>query len=94
MTAQISLYELYFQDYINDCNGYHEFVTNKTRSPPVKSHWVPRPWCIDLATARFIKASVWDFPVVTEKTRLISGIQTEMIYSVITELFSYNNFDT
>ena len=35
MTAQIPLYELYFQDYLNDCNGYHEFVTNKTRSPPV-----------------------------------------------------------
>ena len=43
MTAQISLYELYFQDYLNDCNGYHEFVTNKTRSPPIKFHRVPRP---------------------------------------------------
>lgn len=38
MTAQISLYELYFQDYLNDCNGCNEFVTNKTRSPPIKLH--------------------------------------------------------
>ena len=52
MIAQISLYELYFQDYLNECNGYHEFVTNKTRSPPVKSHWVRRLWCIDRAIAR------------------------------------------
>ena len=54
MTAQISLYELYFQDYLNNWNGYHEFVTNKTRSPPIKLHWVPRPGCIDLAIARLI----------------------------------------
>ena len=29
----------------------------------------PRPWCID----RVIKAEVWDFPVMTERTRLWTG---------------------
>ena len=34
----------------------------------------PRPWCID----RVIKAEVWDFPVMTERTRLWTGACSQL----------------
>ena len=74
MTAQISLYELYFQDYLNDCNGYHEFVTNKTR--PLQLNYTEYRGpdvLISLSLGQYMKASVWNFHVMTARTRLISG---------------------
>ena len=94
MTAQISLYELCFQDYLNDCNGYHEFVTNKTRSPPIKLHWVLRPWCIDLAIARSIHEGLGlKFPC-NDRTDEVNKWYINWSEVLSLSLFCENNFDT
>ena len=42
------------------------YATYQPRVRSLQGNLRPRPWCVD----RVIKAELWDFPVITERTRL------------------------